>query len=287
MTDRRGHLEDSSERVSGELVDDGPRGPIGLLTRANSPVEEVVELAPALTRLIAGAWVRSTVWGLEEGAKVGARIVRAVVPDEAQEVVGEVGSALRANARELLGINDLDRRVREGLVGGGASALAEAGSLKARGAELLRQSADVGDQDDPHPAYARILAELAPDEARILRLLALDGPQPAIDVRASNLIGVGSQLVARALNMIGAEAGCRRPERVPAYLNNLDRLGLICFSEEALNDPTRYQVLEAQPEAMDAIKRAGRARTNQRTIRLTAFGKDFCDASLPVDETVV
>ena len=146
------------------------------------------------------------------------------------------------------------------------------------------ESADVGEDDGAHPAYARILAELAPDEARILRLLARDGPQPAIDVRAANLIGVGSQLVARALNMMGTEAGCRNLERVPAYLNNLARLGLICFSDEALDDPGRYQVLEAQPDAMDAIKRAGRARTVERTIRLTAFGKDFCDVCLPMDE---
>jgi hypothetical protein len=149
---------------------------------------------------------------------------------------------------------------------------------------LLRQSADVGERDGAHPAYARILTELDPDEARMLRLLARHGPQPAIDVRASNLIGVGSQLVARALNMVGTEAGCRNPERVPAYLNNLERLGLICFSQEPLDDPTRYQVLEAQPEAMEAIKRAGRARTVQRTIRLTAFGSDFCEVCLSVDE---
>jgi Abortive infection alpha len=287
MTDQLGHGRGSGEHVSGELVDNGPRGPIGLLTRANSPVEEIVELVPALTRLTAAAWLRSTVWGLEKGAKVSARIVRAVAPEEARELVEEVSSALRANAREMLGINDLERRVLEGLPGGRASALAETGSLKARGADLLRQSADLGDEDGAHPAYARILAELAPDEARILRLLVLDGPQPVIDVRASNLIGVGSQLVARALNMVGTEAGCRKFERVPAYLNNLDRLGLIYFSEEPLNDPTRYQVLEAQPEAMDAIKRAGRARINQRTIRLTAFGKDFCDVCLPVDKAVV
>ena len=29
--------------------------------------------------------------------------------------------------------------------------------------------------DDLHPAYARILSDLAPDEARILRLLYTDG----------------------------------------------------------------------------------------------------------------
>src|SRR5207248_11775212 len=137
-----------------------------------------------------------------------------------------------------------------------ASARAQTASLRARGAELLRQSADVGEHDGAHPAYARILTELDPDEARMLRLLARDGPQPAIDVRAANLIGVGSQLVARALNIMGTEAGTRYPERVAAYVNNLERLGLICFSDQPLDDPGRYEVLEAQPEAMDASKRA-------------------------------
>jgi hypothetical protein len=278
---------ESGERVTGELVDDGPKGPIALLRRANSPVDEAVELVPALTRLTAGAWIRSTVWGVEAGAKVGAKVVRIVVPSGALHVVEELGSGLRGYARELLGVNDLDRRVRDALPGGQASARAQTASLRERGAQLLRQSADVAEQDGAHPAYARILTELAPDEARILRLLARDGPQPAIDVRAAKLIGVGSQLVARALNMMGTEAGCRYPERVPAYLNNLERLGLICFSEEPLDDPPRYQVLEAQPEAMDAIRSAGRARTVQRTIRLTAFGDDFCGVCLPVDEQVV
>jgi hypothetical protein len=148
----------------------------------------------------------------------------------------------------------------------------------------LRASADVSTEDGTHPAYGRILAELAPDEGRILRLLALQGPQPAIDVRAANLIGVGSQLVAQGLNMIGTEAGLRHPERVPAYLNNLDRLGLVRFPHEPIGNPMRYQVLEAQPDALEALKRAGRARTVQRSVALTAFGRDFCDVVLPLDE---
>ena len=57
--------------------------------------------------------------------------------------------------------------------------------------------------------------------------------------------------------MIGAEAGCRHPDRVPAYLNNLYRLGLIWFSREPLEDPLRYQVLEAQPEVLEAMGEAG------------------------------
>ena len=105
-------------------------------------------------------------------------------------------------------------------------------SLRERGAELLRRSADVRFAEDAHPAYERILGELAPDEGRILRLLALEGPQPAVDVRSGWLPQVASQLVAPGLSMIGSEAGCRHNDRVPAYLNNLNRLGLIWFSRE-------------------------------------------------------
>jgi hypothetical protein len=271
-----------NEHVRGELVEDRSRRWPPAHWSASSPVEEVIELVPTIGRLTAAAGLRSAVWGVETGVKVGVRVVRVVVPSDAIAFGQELGSALRAYAQELLGITEIDQRLRELLPQG--YEVEQAGSLRARGAELLRESADVSAEDGAHPAYARILTELAPDEARLLRLLARDGPQPAIDVRASHLIGVGSQLVARALNMMGTEAGCRHPERVPAYLNNLERLGLICFSQEPLDDPSRYQVLEAQPEAMDAIKRAGRARTVQRTIRLTAFGNDFCDVCLPVDE---
>src|SRR5438093_1539164 len=63
--------------------------------------------------------------------------------------------------------------------------------LRERGAELLRRSADVDlDDEEAHPAYARMLSELAPDEARILRLLVIEGPQPAVDVRTSGPIGI-------------------------------------------------------------------------------------------------
>ncbi len=131
-------------------------------------------------------------------------------------------------------------------------------SLRERGAELLRQSADVRIADDTHPAYERILDDLAPDEGRILRLLATEGPQPAVDVRTARPLKIGSRLVAAGLSMIAEQAGCRRRDRTHAYLNNLNRLGLIWFSRERLEDPRRYQVLEAQPDVVGAIRQAGR-----------------------------
>ncbi len=85
--------------------------------------------------------------------------------------------------------------------------------------------------------------------------MLLSGPQPAVDVRTGGPIGlVSSQLIAPGLNMIGARAGCRYVDRVPQYLNNLFRLGLVWFSRETLRDPLPYQVVEAQPEVLEAMK---------------------------------
>ena len=206
----------------------------------------------------------------------------------AAPVVNELGSDLREYARDLIGISELDARVRELMPpaddhGQSNGKVPDSVALRVKGALLLRAAAEVDADDTAHPAYARILTELAPDEGRILRMLAVRGPQPSVDVRSAGLIGVGSQLIDAGLNMIGAEAGVRHRKRVPAYLNNLERLGLIWFSREPLDDAIAYQVLEAQPEVMDAIKGASRAKTLQRSIHLTPFGKDFCEICLPLD----
>jgi hypothetical protein len=260
------------------------------------PVEDLVDHLPGLARIAASAWLRTAFWSLETSIRLGARVARAAAsPEEAVRLWEDVGSGLRSYARELLGISDLDDRVRQLMPAGGSIARARRAaargeprpalpSLREQGAELLRQSADVSRDDGTHPAYERILSELAPDEGRILRLLAKDGPQPIVDVHSANLIGVGMQLVERGLNMVGAEAGARHVDRVPAYLSNLRRLGLIWFSREPLDDPQRYQVLEAQPEAIEALKRAGRAKTVHRSVELTPLGKDFTDEALPLEE---
>jgi abortive infection alpha-like protein len=154
-------------------------------------------------------------------------------------------------------------------------------SLRQRGEELLRRSADVNFDEDAHPAYIRILDDLSPDEARILRLLYEGGAQPSVDVRSGLLpIQSTSELVASGLNMIGSEAGARHVDDVPAYLNNLNRLGLIWFSRETVPEQRAYQVLEAQPEVANAMEGARHTRTIRRSILLTPFGRDFCELCL-------
>ena len=59
---------------------------------------------------------------------------------------------------------------------------------------------------------------------------------------------------------------------MPAYLNNLFRLGLIWFSREQLEDPMEYQVVEAQPDVLEAMHSARFTKVVRRSIHLTPFG---------------
>ncbi|MFL6107222.1 MAG: Abi-alpha family protein, partial [Marmoricola sp.] len=158
-------------------------------------------------------------------------------------------------------------------------------SLRERGEDLLRRSRDVWSDDQAHPAYARILDEVAPDEARILLLLLRGGPQPSVDVRTGGPVGmVSSSLLSAGLTMIGPRAGVRYLDEVPAYLNNLYRLGLVWFSREQLEDPLEYQVVEAQPDVLEAMHSVRFAKVVRRSIHLTPFGLDFCKTCLVDDE---
>jgi hypothetical protein len=251
----------------------------------------LMEVLPGLARIGVTAWWRGTQWSVRTSVRVGERVVRFAASGQAPaELFREGGTDLRVWLRRFLDVVDESGHAAAstGENGGAPEASAPSANgevpLRARGAELLRQAADVKHDDDCHPAYERILEQMAPDEARMLRHMAREGPQAAVDVRTGGPIGMlNSQLIAPGLTMIAREAGARRPERGHQYLNNLQRLGLIWFSRETLEDQGAYQVLEAQPEVADAMNEVSRARTVRRSIHLTPFGEDFCKAALPLD----
>ncbi len=272
----------------------------GAPSRAES-IGPAVEALPGLARVAASAWWHTTEWGVRTSARAGRRVARAVVdPAEAAELARdatEAASVIGGLARSVSSGVPLSRALMS--AGESLGELAEpahtnghaepataetVASLRQRGAELLERSRDVWSTDVGHPAYERILDELAPDEARILLLLLRGGPQPSVDVRTGGPIGmVNSQLVAPGLTMIGARSGCRYLDQVPSYLNNLFRLGLVWFSRESLRDPMEYQVVEAQPDVLAAVHSVKFAKIVRRSIHLTPFGEDFCRTCL-VDE---
>ena len=159
-------------------------------------------------------------------------------------------------------------------------------SLRERGAELLDRASDVEDERDPvHPGFARIIDQLAPDEARILKLLVNEGPQGIIYVNRAAPFGIGAREVARRLSMIGHEAGCLHIELVPAYLDNLVSHGLVAIRRDALEDELPYQVIEAQPDVVEAVEASGkgifRGQITRRSVHLTDFGRTFCQVCFP------
>jgi hypothetical protein len=261
----------------------------------------LVAAMPGLIRISTSLGWKATEWSLTTTWRASRRVLRAASNGESlTELLQDAGDELREYLRNVLEIVDPeddrwrqpppDNRppgaggVQVEVSGGGNGAHdMTVEELRERGAELLRQSADVHREEGTHPAFSRVLENLAPDEGRILRLLAVEGPQPSIDIRTSPPLGIGSELVAAGMNMIGMASGCRDPDRVHSYLGNLYRLGLIWFSREELDDQGAYHVLEAQPEVQVAMSQAGRTRTVRRSIHLTAFGREFCSTCLPLD----
>jgi len=247
------------------------------------PDVTALNLVPELARVAVVSWWRATSWSVATSiAAANSVLKRAASGEPPAAVIAGLASDARGVAWRALGLGEKtdERGVPETIAPAGATTH----DLRARGTELLRRSNDVRVVEDTHPAFARILSEITPDEARILRFLYLHGPQPSIDVRTNRPLGVGSELVAGGLNMIGEHAGCRNVERIHQYLTNLFRLGMVEFAKEQVTNPQLYQLVEAQPKVAYALKHAGRwPRTVHRSIHLNSFGAEFCRTCLPMD----
>jgi hypothetical protein len=272
-----------------------------------------LEALPGLARIAATIWLHGAEWALGTSVRESLRVLDAATsPAKAAELIRDARGTARGILIDLIRLTNLDEALRDaGPAVDVAKKVADAvpfaprdeddgdasnghhsssnghrngvpHSLREEGESLLRRSRDVHYEEPAHPAYERIMSELAPDEARILRLLAAEGAQPAVDVRSTQLVR-GGDVVAEGLTMIGAEAGVRHVEQVDTYLINLIRLGLARFSSKPLDDEMPYQVLEAQPDVLKLLKDTSRARTVHRTIRLTSFGDGFCQVCLPLD----
>lgn len=255
----------------------GHRGPNGSFGPV-AAVRAVSGVAQVAASVVSG----TARWGVHTALDVTETVVRG-------SMAGQPPAEIRTDAT---------RRIREALrLALGVTATEQAAtaspterSLREQGAALLRLAASTRAPDEGHPAFARILADLTSDEARILRLLRLEGPQPTVTVRG----GRSARRVRRSreaysgadevgVSMVGEHAGLRHPERTRHYLTNLRRLGLIEILPEPVGTPERYQLLEAQAAVTELLKQAGgRGKLQHRELTLTSFGAEFVQASLPI-----
>lgn len=283
----------ADDRTGQDVVRPGPRA----VERSSDVEQRQISNEARLIRgvfraagVAAGTVVRGSQWAVGTTYEVTREITQAALDGESSaEIAERTGNALRSIARSALGVTEGSVREivsyvptsngptsQQALAVGPYLRSASTEELRRRGDALLARSADVYFTEDVHPAYDRILDELAPDEARILRFMALNGPQPSVDVRTNRPLGIGSELVQGDLTSVPEQAGVRYPDRSRSYLINLNRLGLTLTSD----DPvvlSRYMVLEVQPVVEAALKKAGRApKIVRKSLRLTEFGEDFC-----------
>ncbi|WP_245717542.1 Abi-alpha family protein [Nocardia jejuensis] len=245
--------------------------PLPVPVTPTMPSAGPVRTATGVVRVAMSAAVEASVWSLSTALGVTSVVLRgSMAGHPPRDILSEAGAQVRHSVRQALGVVPQES----------SDASPEANpttALRARGAELLRRSADFHEDDSLHPAYSRILGELAPDEARIIRYLYLDGPQPALEVRTGRSSNHGE------FTLLGDDAALRYPNRVEEYLTNLDRLGLIDITREPLGNPNRYQLLEALPEVRRLLKRTSfGTKVLYRTIELTSFGAGFVRVCLPV-----
>jgi hypothetical protein len=238
-----------------------------------------------IARLAAGMTQRATGYSLESGIRTGTRMAyaatnaqspaqlvtetRAITLDELQRTGIDVGAEqsewLERHEDEVVHDRPVTRE-----------------RLREQGEKLLSKSAELGHEESVHPAFSSILHDLSPDEARLLRLLATEGPQPSLDVYDKMYVPFKTNRIAENLTRMGSDAGCREPARTPLYIQNLTRLGLVTVRDDPVEDLKRYQVLEAQPHIEAAREEAKRPKTTYGAVHLTDFGIEFCETCLPV-----
>ncbi|SPP31211.1 hypothetical protein ARAF_0324 [Arsenophonus endosymbiont of Aleurodicus floccissimus] len=104
-------------------------------------------------------------------------------------------------------------------------------SLSEMYASLLATAMNKDTIQKAHPAFVDIIKQLTPDEAKIVRGFAKDESiNPLISVLATSRpdknIYDGYSIILKNFSQIGERAGCDYVQLIPAYLDNLVRMGL-------------------------------------------------------------
>ncbi|MFT4944792.1 MAG: hypothetical protein ACI9K3_000729 [Halovenus sp.] len=242
----------------------------------------LAEFVATVTRRVAGN-------SLESGVRVGTRLAYAAANAESPAALLTAARVLTFEELRRVGV-DIGVRRTEWLEENAATALEpqppSPEELAERGDRLLSQSTAVDYDESVHPALGSILDQLSPDEARILRLLATEGPQGVIDVYDREYVPPKRWRVARNLTMLGRDAGSRLKQRTPVYLRNLRRLGVVEVVDEPIESLKRYEIIEAQTHVEQARDRARRPRTEYKQVRLTDLGVELCVVCFPFEVTV-
>jgi len=159
--------------------------------------------------------------------------------------------------------------------------------LRSAMSELLERSVEATRTDSRTYLVGTIMSQLVPDEARILAALAGAARGfVAGDVVLRARRRARARLLLAHVSGVGRAAGVVAPDNVPTYLTRLLGFGLIEFGPADDAQVVQYDILatdstvQAARNSVDA-RRRGAVKLVRKTVRLSAFGREFWAASDP------
>lgn len=154
-------------------------------------------------------------------------------------------------------------------------------------ANLLVSSMNTDTKQTVHPSFVDIIKQLCPDEAKLLNSISGQSGahsksmkyNPLIDLQVQLGSGRGHVCLLRNYTNIG-ENVCDAPQNISAYIENLDRLKLICILEDThLTDSANYVPLESSPfyvaHKQVALSPGQSFTSKKKSFYVTAFGEAF------------
>jgi hypothetical protein len=152
-------------------------------------------------------------------------------------------------------------------------------------ANLLAASMDKATANGAHPAFVEIIKQLTPDEAKLVSLFLTGRPLPLLNVRWEYKVQtdgkMGGMDVIVNFSQLGEMVGCEFNHLVPAYINNLCRLGLAEVPHMwAYMSKGVYESLENSSVIVDVKKTIEQnpeyvAVVDRRGLKVTELGKQF------------
>jgi hypothetical protein len=120
------------------------------------------------------------------------------------------------------------------------------------------------------------LAQLAPDQARILAALSDGTRYPLLHVYGGARFGLAMEPVLECVSNVGKAAGVLFPDATRVHVLHLRALGLVSIGAEEPQHKLAGELLETEPEVRDALaqlQRGGyRVQVLRRSLALSALG---------------
>lgn len=145
-------------------------------------------------------------------------------------------------------------------------------------ANLLATSMKKTSKFKVHPSYVEIIKQINPDEAKIIRHICNKSHLPIINITAKYLKENGERIIRKHYSSIDKILGIEHKEKIPEYIDNLDRLKIIDLTyQQWYTNDNLYLEIETNAKNIYQIPKDCTFKSGKGTSELSDFGKGFCE----------